>query len=293
MYKKTSAIIVLYYPDMDKINELTQELASQIDFIILVDNTPQNSEIHFANPKIYYTGLKQNTGIAKAQNIGMNLSNTLGANYIVFLDQDSIPQKKMINNLKESHEYLVQNGVKVGGIGPKILNLQTHIPCYSHKILQNKENIANNLMEVESLISSGTFLEMNVWKEIGAMEEELFIDGVDHEWCWRGKHSHEYRFFVNNDAVLFHQFGEGDRKILKRFNIKVPSPVRCFYQYRNYIFLCKRKYVPLKWKILNGMKYLGKIIIYTMFLPDKLSYVRYISKGTFNGILGKKESLKQ
>ena len=67
----------------------------------------------------------------------------------------------------------------------------------------------------------------------------MFIDGVDHEWCWRAWHQAKLRSFIVEDALISHQLGEGDRRIAYK-EIAIASSFRVYYQFRNYLWLSSK-----------------------------------------------------
>ncbi len=54
------------------------------------------------------------------------------------------------------------------------------------------------------------------YEAIGGMRDELFIDGIDHEWCFRAK-SLGYRTFVARDVTMSHDMGEVGVSLFGRY----------------------------------------------------------------------------
>nr|MBO8918834.1 hypothetical protein [Proteus mirabilis] len=54
------------------------------------------------------------------------------------------------------------------------------------------------------------------------MDNGLFIDSVDWEYCWRLKSLGFVTIRVNN-ILLGHQVGNGKKKIIGKFDARVPS----------------------------------------------------------------------
>ncbi|MEV4883005.1 glycosyltransferase family 2 protein [Chitinophaga ginsengisegetis] len=284
-------IMITYYnPDNGAVTQL-ESIVGQADEICIVDNSSaavseKNQQMIAAFAGLKYIPLNDNRGIGAAQNIGAAYLFEK-VDHLIFLDQDSLPAPDMVKQLLLSLRILQSAGVKVGGIGPQAINKWTKEP-YKAKVKKGKYVLPNEkILEVSEIISSGTIVSKQVWEEVGGIEEGLFIDGVDHEWCWRATAKGDYRFFINENAHLQHSLGEGDKKILGVMSLKVPSPIRCYYQYRNYFILCRRSYVPLYWKVMNGIKYCFKMVCYPLLLPEKRAYFKYIMKGIREGIMKK------
>lgn len=286
----TGAIIILYNFSPEKIPAGLAQLCLQTDVVCLVDNSQEDSSAFFLDLKhedgysaIHYIPLCANTGIAHAQNVGITYLLDRGCTHILFSDDDSVLQPGTVTALRESIHTLREQGINVGGVSPRAYNRQTvqpyPYPCnfLSAITLPDAPPRASRFSEVTDLISSGTLTTSEALRDIGMMEAGLFIDGVDSEWCWRGR-SKGWRFFVNEDLRIDHQLGMGTRHVAGR-NISLTPPYRMYYMYRNYLRLIKRTYVPFRWKWHNGIKYLMKAVYYPIFGGDAKAYISNIIKG--------------
>ncbi|WP_289157776.1 glycosyltransferase family 2 protein [uncultured Muribaculum sp.] len=274
-------IIVLYFPSEEQI-----ALISRLENInlILVDNTPyeKGSPIgKLFRSNITYVSLNENKGIAYAQNEAIKIAQNKGYHYIIFFDQDSKIDLKIIEALYNEIINLNKNFSNVGALGPKIIDSysQKTSKAYSSE-LENQKYI-----EVPTLISSGTIVPIHVFKEVGMFDSSLFIDYVDHEWCWRcGVYG--FLCFQTNQIRLNHPVGK--RTIsFGALRFIESSPFRYFYQYRNYLILLKRNYVPLNWKIKTGIKNIAGVLIYPSISKNKVQSIKNILKGIFSGLLKK------
>lgn len=281
--KRTICILVLYNPDFSITNKVIERIVSQVDTLYIADNSPiavgKNIQQY---PNVIYEEMEGNVGIAAAQNRGIDVAIKEGFEYVFFLDQDSICPPDIIRGLRTSYEELLNSGIIVGAVGPCVINRISGKPYRG--LINNGTRINVKYTEVAQLISSATFSSVEVFRKVGGMESALFIDGVDHEWCWRASAHWGYRFFMDNTIQLSHQLGEGDRFFLFR-KIAIPTPFRTYYQFRNYFILCRRGYVPLYWKISNGFKYLIKTLYYPLFVPPRKEYLKNIWKGIIAGVI--------
>ena len=279
---KVMAVMVLYHPDLNLLRQNLEAIAPQVDKMFLIDNTPdsEREKPSFLNKNVSYIAMHGNMGIAAAQNEGIRNALAEGAEMIYFLDQDSISPADIIHRLSDLYQKLSTKGIKVGALGALPINRatgQSYIPTSD-----SSEGI-EGITEVNELISSGSMIPAKVLKETGGMMEELFIDGVDHEWCWRAASIGRYRFFIDNNSPLSHQLGGGDRRLLWR-KVAMPSPVRTYYLYRNIFLLGKKKYVPKGFKIKNGVKLALKIFYYPLFISPRKEYAVNIFRGIRDGL---------
>jgi rhamnosyltransferase len=280
-----SAIIVLYNPNLFDLDINLNELIDQVDHLILIDNS-EISNFEFIHKilsskkdKLYYHFNNSNHGIATAQNIGINKSIEFQTDYILLMDQDSKPSNDMVSILLRDILVLKKSNINIAAIGPIAINSQNQLP-YKPRLRRYRyfKNFPG-LLNTNELISSGMFIDFKVLRHVGYLDENLFIDGVDHEWCWRAKRSGYFLGLTENTSLL-HSLGEGD-KFIFGIRVAISSPFRIYYQYRNFIYLFKKKHVPIYWKLINFIKYTIKYIYYPVFVSRK--YFLRINSGIFDG----------
>lgn len=235
----------------------------QVDKLYVIDNSPCRAEHPvLGHAKIGYEFLDGNKGIAYAQNQGLKQLRKDSLDFCFFIDQDSIVEEDLVHKLYNHYCFLSEQGYRVGGIGPRPINRQ--IGKEYRGTIKNGYLIAPNITEVGQIISSSSFIPIENFNTVGDLDAFLFIDGVDHEWCWRCTYLTGMRFFISEDTHLSHQLGEGDRRFLWR-RIAIATPFRTYYQFRNYFILSSRKYVPLYWKVATGIKCMIRIFYYPIF----------------------------
>lgn len=279
---KIGCVLVLYNPNWDLTSRVIESIISQIDLIFISDNSPypQKSFIPL-NDKIIYHSMNGNKGIATAQNEGIKYFININYDFMFFLDQDSIVEPETVIKLLTQYQHLIERNICVGAIGPRPINRQEGKE-YRGSIKKGTK-LTEEITEVTEIINSASLISVKNFISTGGMDDSLFIDGVDHEWCWRCNKVIKGRFFIAENVHLSHQLGEGDRYFLWK-KVAIPTPFRTYYQYRNYFILSSRKYVPLYWKISNGIKYIIKAFYYPIFISPRKEYLKNISKGIRDGI---------
>jgi rhamnosyltransferase len=190
----------------------------------------------------------------------------------------------LISQLVTDMEFLISQSILIGGIGPRPVNRVSNKE-YRGSIKKGKK-ISPHITEVNELISSGTLVSLENYHKVGFLDESLFIDGVDHEWCWRAKKNARLRFFISEKAFLSHQLGMGDRFFIFR-NVAISTPFRTYYQFRNFFILIRRNYVPLYWKLSNGLKYFIKFFYFPLVIKPRDEYFKMITRGIKDGIIFK------
>lgn len=267
-------IVVFFNPTPAQVAQA--EKLSVNNNVIIVDNS--NHIIHNLDKlNLMYIPLLSNKGIAYAQNVGIIEAFKKGAKYILFQDQDSQLEQKQIIALFNEYKNIYKYDSKIGAIGPVILN-SINATEYKSFLKDNTSGV------VSSIISSGMLTSRAALDEIGLMDEKLFIDNVDHEWCWRAK-SKGYNIYMTRKSLLCHTIGMKTRYVLG-YQIIKSAPIRSFYKFRNNIWLLKRSYVPLQWKIKNFINMLIMLLIYSVCYKEYgKSYISNALKGVKAGLI--------
>lgn len=278
------ALIVLYNPEKGSLMEALHSISPQTDVICLVDNSASTHQQWFDGmPDIHYIPLYTNKGIAGAQNIGIKTLQELGCDYILFSDQDSTASPDIIEKLLHAHRLLADEGIQVATIGTFAQNPNTGYPYPNRSITKRQLNIkGHDLTEVDYVRCSMSLTFVQTLQLVGGMDEVLFIDGVDSEWCWRAFSHHGLRTFILQEAVIYHRLGQDDRKLGTKA-ITIPATSRLFYQYRNYLWLIRRQYVPKEWKWRNSGKYLLKMFYYPATCKPRKEILMQILRGVKAG----------
>jgi rhamnosyltransferase len=143
-------------------------------------------------------------------------------------------------------------------------------------------------MEQKLGITSGSIMPLSVFEKLGFFQEELFIEGVDWEMCWRAK-TQNLKILLVNHVYLNHVVG--DRKefnfLGKKLHTYNYSPIRNYYSIRNYICLYK-KYKDHKFILHFFYNNVFKRALAILFLEsDKRKKLYALLLGAVHGLKGK------
>jgi len=298
---KICTIIVTYNPDMDSFSEcIKSHLNSQSDSIVIVDNGSRNKSSIFQSIETYnqikFVSLEDNEGIAYAQNVGIKLAIKEGFDFVLLFDQDTILPTNYSRNIMKSYLAIHKTGEKIGVVGPNYVDTITkkYYPqiifkgLKFHSIFPDKNS--EEFTELSFIIASGSLINIDVLREVGLMDESLFIDSVDIEWCFRAA-ALGYKTFVANNIEVFHTIGDKRIKSLGR-EISIHSPVRRYYISRNHLLLLRNKTIPLGFKVRTLFNVLLGATVHVYDLKFSKKYMYFISKGIIHGIIGKKGKYK-
>jgi len=178
---KVAIIVVTYNPDILVLQNNIATYMQQANLTLLVDNSDDNSirsniskfADSLSNVKLIQ--LPENTGIANAQNVGIEFLIVHGFEYYIEIDQDTQLPEDYVASMIESFVLLSNDGHKIGGIGPIAISKETGEPYH-----RRTKNIG--IIEVPQTLSSGFFSSIEVCKQVGSKNNDFFIDYVDWEW---------------------------------------------------------------------------------------------------------------
>jgi rhamnosyltransferase len=266
------SIVVLYKPDKNIFLRLKQIAKSSNKVIVILNQIDLfgSTTINIENTETVFLG--ENIGLAKALNVGIRRAmNNTACEYIALFDQDSFldDENSIINITEIFKEY---KNEKIGIIGHSNKDV---------KLNNETKNFNFDIEEVEDVITSGSVLPCYVLKDVGLMDENLFIDYIDYEWCLRAK-SFGYKIFKSNKNHISHNLGDKFVKIIGLTKPIHTNPIRKFYIVRNTLILLNRNYISLTWKINHFLKLLYRIPGYIILSDNKFSSLKIIANSFFD-----------
>lgn len=292
--EKICTIIVTYNPNLtDFSTVLDSHTQTGDNEVIVVDNGSHNNAeiLKIVNAKKFsIISLQENMGIGYAQNIGIKSAKIKGGKYIILFDQDTIVTPNYAESILEYYKEISKDE-KVATIGPNYYDAKTN-EVYPqivlngiklNKIFPKPEH--GNFTFVSFIIASGSFYDIDIFDEVGVMDEKLFIDCVDIEWCFRA-FKKGYKTYVCNKLMISHTIGDQRKKSLGR-EISIHAPIRKYYMARNNILLIRKNSIPVSYKI---RKLFGIPLYMSLYLYDvgfAKEYVKFIFNGLKDGIIGK------
>lgn len=321
-FNSVLAVVVSYQPCCATLAQLLAELARQGCAILLVDNgsdnvadiaqlplfNPEaNSGANFgANPAInteqpaaLLKPLAANLGLGAAHNVGIAHARAQGYDYVLIMDQDSMPLDGMVAALLTAHRCKSLLGA-VSAVGAHCLNPENgdnycfvRFGKFKYQRHYCDAQDRDGCVAADFLISSGSLIAIKTIDAIGGMDEGLFIDMVDIEWFLRA-HVKGFKAFGVCDAVMQHSLGEKTPLFAlgkRQRYVSQHQPFRYYYIFRNSINLCKRGYVSFAWKR-NDMHRLAMLaVIFGCLQPPRRANLAMMIKGVWHGLRGKQGRL--
>jgi rhamnosyltransferase len=258
---------------------------------VVVDNTAgirSAAELGLCS-EIEYMPIGENVGIARALNQGVDALLRAGAESAILFDQDSEPPPALLTELPALISKANASGDRVALVGPAYEDLRLGgVAPFVRFRPWKLERIApegSELIDVDFLITSGSCINLKYWSDIGQMDDALFIDFVDLEWCVRAKRA-GFRVLGVPWIRLAHELGNEPVRVLGR-TYPMHSPIRHYYLFRNAIALVRRPYLPFSWKSTELVKLPVRIVIYSLFPSDRMKHLKMATRGLWDGWRGK------
>lgn len=280
-----SSVTVTFNPDILCLEKQFLSLQDQIDDAVIVDNGSQN----FNNIKelanrfnFNLISLPVNMGLSHAQNIGIENAISRGAEYLLLLDQDSVLGSNFIRAMSK-----IYTQYSVGILGPSFYDPHTNEFYWGTNYIGPfiKRTPIQEITDVTYVIASGSFFSCEVYKNVGKMEEALFVDYIDVEWALRAKKV-GYRVAMTNQASMAHTIGDSRLNLLGR-KISVHSPMRRYFLVRNSFFMIRKPYIPVGYKIREVFLNFARAAISLILNKEKKKTLMMIFYGISDGISGR------
>lgn len=194
---RVAAGVVTYNPELARLKENLEAIASQVRKVFVYDNASGNigdieSLLAGCSTCIKLYKGERNKGMAVALNVLARAALEEGFSYILFLDQDSVASPCLVSKL------LMNSESSVGIVSPQVID--------RNERMSNQAVDARGAIKVPRAITSGSLLNLKVFDAVGGYDERLFVDWVDFEFC-DNLRVHGYEIVRVNDATLLHELG--------------------------------------------------------------------------------------
>ena len=269
---KIAAVVILYHPEAKTIENILS-YSNKVSKLYVVDNTACSDtglvnviRAGISNSEYIHDG--ENAGIAKRLNQVCTRAMEEGFDYIMTMDQDSSFEPDSIKNYFDCIDSYMEKQQAA------LFGLQHEYPAWASHTCDPET--------VTQLITSGTIVNLSLFDKIGRFDEDLFIDLVDFEYCYRCIVNH---FLVIRFRNIFLKHSIGTIKPLKQTIISKEkergfhSPLRLYYMVRNYLYLRPKykKRFPTEFAI-NRKAILNRIKNNLLYSNKKFETLRFISR---------------
>lgn len=299
---KMACVVVTFNPDPRELALLIARLAESQVSIYVVDNWFSDKSLEGTKAicsgyrdYVHLIPLDKNYGIAKALNTGVDMARNAKHDWVLLLDQDSLPLKGLLEEMQAVVERLAACGEQVAAIGPRLYDPRSGV---FHKFFKLRYGIwqatgccagTGELIPCEFINSSGSLIFLRHWHEIGPFNEDFFIDHVETEWYMRVRHLGLKCYGYCSKSYMTHYMGDavsrywwwGWRYMPRR------APQRHYTIVRNAIWMWRMQHTPIAWSISNGLKILFTLGYFSLFDHQRREQFFFIVKGIRDGVFGR------
>jgi len=293
--KNIISIIVAYETEINKFKEILLLHQQNFNQVIIVNNSPKTDLSSFQSTKVSLINNLSNIGLAAALNVGILEAKKQGFNMVALFDQDTvIPINFTKRMLHFINKYSGDKSVAV--YSPIFHNHVTQLTG-KHVFFKLFRLIRDSVIENEDyahphyVITSGSIISIDTFEKVGLMREELFIDFIDIEWCLRARR-HGYEILAINKVMIDHHMGDYAVYFMGN-SYPIHSPLRMYYYFRNAMYLYRLKEIDWNWRLVDSVRNLFRFLFYILIVKNRSTYLKYIIKGYYHGLVKKMGKLEE
>lgn len=297
------AVLVSFHPDPD-LPARVDRILEEVGALVIVDNGSDEATLGMlaalsAEPRISLELNRENLGVASALNAGVQRARGLGYEWALLLDQDSALDVGMVEALIATHASFPEPA-RLAVLGASFRDIHKAAPDVSESGPAGTPREAAwasactqsqpaRWLEVESVISSGSLINLPILDAIGGFRDEFFIDLVDTEYCFRAR-AQGYRVARTRQALMSHAIGASTRHSILgvRKWTSNHSADRRYYMARNDTVLLK-EYGAFSWgswalkSFGRRVRTCKRIVLYE---DSKFGKLAAVASGWWDGVRG-------
>jgi rhamnosyltransferase len=290
------SVIVCYHPDVEAVVALARGLlATGISDVLFIDNT-ESDEVSTglrrasAHLQVDVISRGMNLGVAQAHNLGIRAAQRRGHRAVLLLDQDTQFGEDTLRELLRAYQALRARGEPIAAVGAAFIDPRNgySYPFVRLGRIRMKAIIGNadaEPTECGLLISSGCLIPLAAIDAIGEMDESLFIDYVDFDWCTRAI-AYGWKVFGVPSARMQHTIGVRSLRIFGRM-VAVHDPQRQYYLIRNALLFARKPHLSFRWRLHLAYRLSAQLAMFALLCPPRLTRLRWMARGLWDGIRGR------
>ncbi|MBS1511622.1 MAG: glycosyltransferase [Bacteroidetes bacterium] len=241
-----AGVVVLYHPDQNDVIRNINSYIAGVDMLYIIDNSSQQFRGVLLNQikgvdKIKYIFNGSNKGIGYALNLAAQMAADNEFQWLLTMDQDSGFEKSQLESYLRIFANNIRHRADIGVVGVSFDET-------------SKPSQAETIINANKVITSGSIINLALWAKTGGFDEKLFIDEVDHEYCYRIlKNGGQVMFLpsVFLDHILGNPTDKGYLSVLAKKKRTIYSRQRIYFMVRNYLYVRKKyiHFLPGEFKI--------------------------------------------
>lgn len=237
------SLITINYNGSENTIKLLESLKNQTDKdfeIIVVDNNSKDVEqllnYQTSETNIIFIKNERNLGFSGGNNVGIKKALENGSDWVLLLNNDTIPENLLIEHLKanlENKDGIIGLSLHEGGrmalagkiewLKPTLIHITT--PDVVNPQVINKKH--NNDIGCRYAIGGAMVVHKNVFNKIGLLDENYFLYFEDADFSLRALKAKISVEFIR-DSMIYHTVSASTKKL--------GSPMLLRYHYRNALY---------------------------------------------------------
>jgi len=283
---KIFGVVILFDPQED-VNRNISSYLPFVDKLLVIDNSEPSAKIDLGEiedkDKVVLIAEGINKGIAIRLNEAAAYALSEGASWLLTMDQDSFFDE---SNLMLYQEYFQQYEHK------------NNVAMFGVEFERRPSGQNNNeTVETYDIITSGSLVNLDIYRDLGGFDEALFIDEVDVEYCIRADLS-GYKTLKFKSIYLHHSLGAvlqyRSLKSLKKTSRVLHAPLRIYYMVRNHFYVNKKYKSKLSGPFLKQRRndIANRIKNNFLYGNNKIKLIKYLTLALLHYKTGKMGKLK-
>lgn len=259
-----AAGIVLFGPQRERLFGLIKAISGEVGHIYLFVNgrlEPQlREELAGFGDEIELIDAPVNFGIATALNMLVLAAAMGGFDAICLFDQDSRPESGMITGLAETRVQLVLAGAFPAIVGPRMVSPKGESYKAPRIFNRQGEDVTAGAQPADFLATSGSLLDVAVFRQVGVFRDDYFIDAVDVEWCFRAWAA-GFSIWLDPRQTMPHTVGEGQ---IRAGGIAMPRQklFRMATYVRNNVYGLRLRHLPRGFRARQALYLPAQCLLY-------------------------------
>ena len=234
--------------------------------LIVVDNASGDGSVEMLRknyPNVVVVANNENVGFSRACN---QVIPDAKGEYLLLLNPDTVVEKNAISVLAD----FMASHPDCGAAGPKVVNMDGTLQhacrrsfptpeaafyrvTYLSRLFPNNPTFSKyNLswanpdeeLEVDALSGSAMMVRADVIKQVGLLDEDIFMFGEDIDWCWRIKQA-SWKVLYTPSCVVQHVHGAASRLRPIGTTVNLHKGMEVFYRKH----LAPKYWAPFNWLV--------------------------------------------
>lgn len=247
---RVAAGVVVFRPERNALLELVHALRSETAsvFVFLNGAIESDLESELRSLGAVLIASDHNLGVAEALNVLALAAILSGHRRLLLMDQDSVWPRGALQKLCAAMDAVCQAGHRAAVVGPIVRTPASGGYKSPRYFSVGDAPAVGNAAPVRYLITSGSLIDLDLFRAVGRFRSDFFMDAIDTEWCFRAW-AHGFSCWVVRDVEMIHTIGTGTMGS-RWLGPPIPRqrPFRLYAYVRNQTHCLRLPHVSLLWK---------------------------------------------